>query len=77
MGLAHQACATKEGASFPLSYSAGPGPMALEPGALQQVEHRHGGLTDMHASRVNVPCRLRALERYVSENGRGGLNRTW
>lgn len=41
-------------------------------GALQQVERRHGGLTDMHASRVNVPRRLGVLERYVSENrGRG------
>lgn len=48
--------------------------MALEPGALQQVEHRHGGLTDMHASRVNVACRLRALERYSSENGGAGAN---
>lgn len=47
--------------------------MALEPGALQQVERRHGGLTDMHASRVNVPCRLRALERYMSENGGGRI----
>lgn len=51
-----------------LRYSAGPGPSALEPGALEQVKQRHGGLTDIHVGRVNVPFRHRALERYVSEN---------
>ncbi len=56
-----------------LRYSAGPGPSALESGALEQVEQRHGGLTDIHVSWVNVPFRhSRALERYASENWKGG-----
>lgn len=49
-----------------LRYSTAPGPSGLEPGALKQVEKRHGGLTGV--SWVNVPFRHRALERYVSEN---------
>lgn len=57
------------GATLMLRYSAaGPGPSALEPGALEQVEQRHGGLTDIHVGWVNVPFRRRALERYISEN---------
>lgn len=60
-------------ATLTLRYSAGPGPSALEPGALKQVEQRHGGLTDIHGSRVNVPFRHRALERYISENWEGGI----
>ncbi len=52
-----------------LRYCAGPGPSAPESGAPEQVEQRHGGLTDIHVSRVNVPFRhSRVLERYASEN---------
>ncbi|KAI9546851.1 hypothetical protein NQZ68_022796 [Dissostichus eleginoides] len=40
----------------------------LQPGALEQGEDRHGGLTDIHVGQVNVPYRHRALERYVPEN---------
>lgn len=54
-----------------LRYSAGPGPSALEPGALEQVEQRHGGLTDIHVSQVNVPFRHVALKRRTSENSEG------
>lgn len=45
-----------------LRYSAGPGPSALEPGGLEQVGHRHGGLTDIHVNWVNVPSRHRGTE---------------
>lgn len=55
------------GAILMLRYSAGPGPIAPEPGALEQVEQRHGGLSDIHVGRVNVPFRHKALERYASE----------
>lgn len=41
------------------------GPAAPEPGPSEQT---HGGLTDIHEGRVNVPCRHGALERYTSEN---------
>lgn len=67
MGLAHKACVWT-GAVFMLRYSAGPGPIALEPGALKQIEQRHSGLSDIHVGWVNVPFRHRALERYISEN---------
>lgn len=56
MDLAHKACVWTW-AIFMLRYSAGPGPITLEPGALKQVEQRHSGLTHIHVGLVNVPFR--------------------
>ncbi|TNN73888.1 hypothetical protein EYF80_015905 [Liparis tanakae] len=53
-----------------------PGPSALEPGALEQVEQRHGGLTDIHEGRLNVA--LQAQGAGASRfSGLRGPDRTW
>jgi len=59
-----------------LRYSAGSGPSALEPGALEQVEQRHGGLTDIHEGRLNVALQAQGTGA-VRFSGLRGLNRTW
>lgn len=72
MGLAYKA-GSREGPALLWVILLDPGLWPWSRGALQQVKHRHGGLTDMHASRVNAPRRLGALERHMSENGGGRI----